>query len=580
MSVHKRDVSRALEEIGRYLQIEERNRFRSMAYINAARRLDAVDMPMDEFVRSGAMQKTPGIGKATGQVIEELVRTGKSRYLEELRAKYPEGIFELLRIPGLGLRKIGVLFSELGISNVDELEAAIDANRLLKLRNFGAKTQQKISDSIKFYRSHHTRFLLPTALRYAESLVESLKSSKGVEAVEVAGSLRRHLEVVGNANLCVAARDLDTAASAIEGLDFLDRMERSGDRLISARSRLGLHVQFHLCTPDELPTTLFFFTGTNAFTDRVVAHAKRKGLALTPEGLQKNGKHIKLATEEDLFGEIELPVIPPELREEAPKSLRSAGRRLVDLSDLKGTFHVHSTFSDGKATIYEMLDAASDRGFAYVGMSDHSPTAGYAGGLSEERLAEQHAEIEKHRKAFAPMRIFLGTESDILMDGNLDYPPEVLAKLDFVVASVHSRFKMPKEEMTERMIRALRNPFTTFLGHPTGRLLLSRAGYELDFDVIFEEAAENGVMIEINGNPHRLDLDWRRMQLAVEAGVRFSIHPDAHSVGEMNYLLTGTWNARKGGLGPEHIFNTLPAEEVERHLAQRRAKALKKFGVT
>jgi DNA polymerase (family 10) len=578
--MHKRDVSRTLEEIGRYLQIEERNRFRSMAYINAARRLDAVDLPMEEFVRSGAIQKTPGIGKATGQVIEELVRTGKSRYLEELRAKYPQGIFELLRIPGLGLRKIGVLFTELGISNVDELEAAIDANRLLKLRNFGAKTQQKISDSIKFYRSHHTQFLLPTAFRYAESLVETLKASKGVEDVAIAGSLRRRLEVVGNANLCVVARDLETAASAVESLDFLDRMERSGDRVLSARSRLGLQVQFHLCGREELPTTLFFFTGTNAFTDRVVVHAKRKAFALTAEALEKNGKRVHLGTEEELFRALEIPFIAPELREEAPKSLRSAGRRLVEVADLQGTFHVHSTFSDGKATIYEMLDAASGRGLAYVGMSDHSPTAGYAGGLSEERLAEQHAEIEKHRKSFAPMRVFLGTESDILMDGSLDYPPEILAKLDFVVASVHSRFKMPKDEMTERMIRALRNPFTTFLGHPTGRLLLSRAGYELDFDAIFEEAGKNGVMIEINGNPHRLDLDWRRMQRAVEAGVRFSIHPDAHSVSEMNYLLTGTWNARKGGLGPEHIFNTLPLDEVERHLVQRRTKAIKKAGLT
>jgi DNA polymerase (family 10) len=575
VSMDKRAVARTLEEIGRYLQIEEKNRFRSLAYLNAARKIDSLDMPIDQFVRLGEWQRTPGIGKATGAVIEEVARTGTSSYLQELRARYPAGIFELLSLPGLGLRKIGILHKELGISSVDDLESAVRANRLLALRGFGPKTQQKIGESIEFLRSHRARFLLPKALAFAEMLREHVEQLDGIDQAAIAGSIRRRFEVVKDINLCLVARDLTAAAGAVRAVSFLERIEQIDARTLEAQSRTALPVRIHLCAPSEFATTFLFTTGSAAFVEALVQYAGRKGFVLEPEGLWKKSERIPLRSEEALFRALGVTPVEPELREEPPADWKTPARRLVDVSDLRGTFHVHSTFSDGKATILEMLDAARERGMAYVGLSDHSPTAAYAGGLTEERLAQQHAEIEKHRPAFVPMRIFRGTESDILMTGDLDYPPETLAKLDFVIASIHSRFKMTPQEMTARMLRALRNPFVTFLGHMTGRLLLSREGYKLDFDAVFEEAGRQGVIIEINGNPRRLDIDWRLMQRALSFGVGFSIHPDAHSVSEYDHLVSGVWTARKGALTPAQIFNTKSVEEVEDYLAKRRTRAIK-----
>lgn len=568
--IHKRDVARALDEIGRYLKIEERNRFRSKAYINAARAVDSLPMSIQDFVASEAMQKTPGIGKATGQAIEELVRTGTSRYLEELRAKYPPGIFELLRIPGLGLRKIGMLYSELGISSVDELQAAVAANKLTSLRGFGAKTQEKIGQSIEFYRSHQTQFLLPAAMRVADMVRDHVAAMKGVENVEISGSIRRRLEVVGNVNLCVSGKDLKRLAADVEAIDFLHQARRLDDQTIEAQTRMALPVLFHLCKPRDLASRMFFTTGSATFIEAVVEQARRRKIDLSSTSFD---------SEEEIFKSTGLPWVEPELREDPPADWRNVPRRLVDYDDLRGTFHVHSTYSDGKATIPEMLESAAKRGFQYVGLSDHSPTASYAGGLTLDRLERQHAEIEENRSAFKDLRIFLGTESDILPNGELDYPPEILARLDFVIASVHSRFRMNREEMTERILRAVANPFTTILGHLTGRLLLSREGYTLDFDAIFAAAAEHEVLIEINGSPYRLDIDWRLIQRAVGRGVRLVINPDAHSVAEMNYLVSGTWVARKGGLTPDHVFNTRSLAEVERYLKARRSRAISRSGV-
>ncbi|MGH9198317.1 MAG: PHP domain-containing protein, partial [Acidimicrobiia bacterium] len=376
----------------------------------------------------------------------------------------------------------------------------------LTLRGFGPKTQKKIAEAIEFFRAQDTRWLLPKAMQFAEMLREHLEELAGIEQVAVAGSIRRRLEIVRNVNLCIVASDLAVAAHSVMSVDFLDRAEQVDPTSIRAQSRTAMPVAVRLCTADEFPTALLFTTGSAPFVESIVAHAGRKGFVLAPEGLTRSGKRIALSSESEVFEKIGIATVEPELREEPPRNLRPRPR-LIDVSDLRGAFHVHNTFSDGKATVYEMLEAASLLGLAYVGMSDHSPTAYYARGLTEERLAEQHAEIDQHARSFSSMRIFKGTESDILGNGDLDYPPEILAKLDFVVASVHSRFKMGSEEMTERILRAIRNPFTTFLGHLTGRRLLSREGYRVDYDAVFAAAAKEGVILEINGNPNRLDLD-------------------------------------------------------------------------
>jgi len=542
-------IARVLDEIARYVELSEPNRFKSAAFERAARSVRSLDRDPSELVASGELTKTAGIGKATAAIIEELVRNGTSRYLDDLRAQYPPGIFELLRVPALGLKKIGVLHQTLGIGSLDELEAAAKEGRLAKLHGFGAKTQQKILENIEKARRRESQFLLPVGIEVAETIREQLAYVDGIDDCEVSGSVRRRLEVIRNVNLVVVTRTRERVREAIR--EMVEEFTVVDDDTVKGIANGEIDVWFHFTTPANFGATLLRTTGTSEFVDAFPGTPRCK-------------------TEQEVFKNAGVPYVEPELRENADALKRKRRTKLVDVADLRGTFHVHTTFSDGRNTVFEMLDAARERGWEYVGLSDHSKAAFYANGLDETRLKEQWREIEKQRPRVEPMRVFRGTEADILPDGTIDYDAKTLDKFDFVVASVHSRFGMPKDEMTERILRALDDPHVTFLGHLTGRLLLSRDGYTMDFDKVFERAGERGVMIEINGNPHRLDLDWRLIQRALDRGVLFSINPDAHSTREYNALVSGTWVARKGGLSPKEIFNTRDADEVAEHFALRR----------
>jgi DNA polymerase (family X) len=573
MAMTKWQVARMLDELAKYIELTDTNPFKARAYEKAARKVEALDEDLETLVASGDLYKTPGIGKGIGPVITEMIQTGTARYLEEQRSQFPAGIFDLLRVPGLGLKKIGLLYAELGIANVDELEEACKAGRLAKLKGFGAKTQQKILGGIEFARRHESSYLLRTALEVAEPLRERLLQVDGIEEARIAGSVRRRLEVIHNLNIAVAVRDVDDAIAAIGAAGLLDELELAAPATLRGRARNEMRVLIHLATPSAFGLLLFATTGSEEFVGAVLTKATKDGFALTDGGATKNGKRVELRTEEQLFEAAGVAWVEPELRETAAAVSSRKRVTLIEPSDLRGTFHVHTTWSDGRATLFEMLDAARDRELSYVGISDHSKTAGYAGGLTEERLVQQQAEIESYKERFAPMRIFKGTEADILADGEIDYATPILRTFDFVIASVHSRFNMPKDEMTDRMLRALSNPFVTFLGHITGRLLLSREGYSIDFNRVFDAAAKQGVMIEINGNPNRLELDWRVIRTALDRGVRFSIHPDAHSVSELDNVISGTWVARKAGLTSSEIFNTRSVEEIEAHFAARRVRA-------
>jgi DNA polymerase (family 10) len=548
----KYEIARALEEISRYVELSEPNRFKAMAFERAARALRAQDRDVHDLIAAGELTKTAGIGKATGTIIEDLARDGRAQYLDELRAQFPPGIFELLRIPNLGLTKIRVLHEALGVGSLDDLEKAARENKLTTLRGFGAKTQQKILEGIERARHRESRFLLPIALEAAEAMRERLAAIAEIEDAEVTGSIRRRLEVVRNINIAVATRKREVVIAAL--MDLVENAEQSGDDTVKGLVNGEMQVFFHLSTPADFAATVLRTTGSAEFVEAF-------------------GKIPKARSEKDLFARAALPYVPPERRETADDLRRKRPRPLVSLDALRGTFHVHTTFSDGRNTVLEMLAAARERDLEYVGLSDHSPAAHYAGGLSEERLRQQWREIDRTAPEVAPLRVFRGTEADILPDGSIDYGDRVLSKFDFVIASIHSRFNMPKDEMTERMLCALDDPHVTFLGHITGRKLLSRDGYTVDFDRVFERAAARGVMIEINGNPNRLDLDWRHIPRALSFGVRFSINPDAHSIREYGALLTGTWVARKGGLGPKDIFNTRPVDEIEEYLAERKKGA-------
>jgi DNA polymerase (family 10) len=473
------------------------------------------------------------------------------------------------------LKRVAELHGRLGIASIDQLEEACRANRLSALPGFGTKTQQKILEGIEFLRTHSGQFLLPVALKVAETLAAAIRELPGISAVEVAGSIRRRLEVVHNINLVVSAAKPEKALAAIDGKNLLTAFEETGKSSGRGRARNEITVEVHICEPKTFGALLAVQTGRRFFVEGLRSFAVDRGLELTENALLDGGNPLPTPSEEQLFKHLKIPFIPPELREEASALRLKRTPHLISPEDLRGTFHAHSTWSDGKATLDEMLEAARNRGWEYIGMSDHSKTASYAGGLTEERVEQQRAEIEKVREIFAPMRIFRGTEADILADGRIDYHDTILGDFDFVIASVHSRFKMERDEMTERIVKALGDPRVTFLGHLTGRLLLSRPGYSLHFDRIFDAAAKHGVIIEINGSPRRLDLDWRHMQRALDRGVVFSIHPDAHSTENLGHVVTGTWAARKGGLGPEHVFNTLGVEEVGEYLAKRRAAAKK-----
>lgn len=548
----KFNVARLLDEISRYIELGDPNPFKARAFEKAARAVEDLEGDLEERVRRGTLLEVEGIGKATGQVIEEIVRTGSSPYLDELRAQYPPGILQLLRIPKLGLRKVGALHAALGIGSIEELEAAGRDGRLAKLKGFGAKSAEKILEGIAFARERESKFLLPVGLEIAESLRERIAALGGVAEIAVSGSVRRRLEIVRNVNLVVATRDGSRFAADLATL--LSEVREIDGETLHGVAPGEMDVLVHLTTTRSFGTTLLRTTGSVAFV----------------AALEQTGKLASAKSEDDVFEKLGIAFVEPERRESADEVARKKRTKLVNVDHIRGTFHVHTTWSDGRNTVAEMLDAAHGWRWEYVGISDHSKVAAYAGGLTEEKLEGQRAQIATHEKKVAPMRVFRGTEADILADGSIDYGAKILSTFDFVVASVHSGFQMDRNEMTERILRAMDDPHVTFLGHLTGRLLLSRNGYTVDYDRIFERAAERGVMIEINGNPRRLDVNWRYLQRAADRGVVFSIHPDAHSVAEYQAVITGTWVARKGGLSPKQIFNTRGVEEVEEGLRARR----------
>ncbi len=544
-------IARALDEIAHYIQLSETTPFKSRAFERAARSVEKLEQDINALVASGNLLATPGIGKGIGPVIEELVKTGNSTYLQELRAQYPPGIFDLLRVPNLGLKKVGILYERLGVTSIDELEKAAGENLVAGLPGFGPKTQQKILQGIEFARKRESQFLLPTGLEVGELVREQLAKIEEIEDAEVAGSVRRRLEVIRNVNIVIATRApervIEQLSKIVADFEVVDETTAKG----IARNEVPVVV--HLALPEEFGLAVLRATGTREFVEAFEAKSSRK---------------VKARTEEQLFEKAEIPFVEPERREDADELKRKKRPKLLHPSDLRGTFHVHTTYSDGRNSVSEMLAAARDRGFEYCGISDHSPAAYYAGGLPKERVKEQQAELARESKKLSPMRVFRGTEADILPDGTMDYGDD-LDMFEFVVASIHSRFQMTEDEMTERILRALDDPRVTILGHLTGRRLLTRNGYLVNYDRIFDKCAERGVLMEINGNPQRLDLDWRYLRKAADRGVMFVINPDAHSVREMSHVISGTWVARKGGLSAKEIFNTRGVEEVAEWLARR-----------
>jgi DNA polymerase (family X) len=562
--VDRHDVAQTLEEIGALLELKGENAFKVRAFQNAARTVTDFAGDLAAALASGELAAVKGIGPATLEVVRECVAAGHSSALAELRAAVPSGLVAMLRVSGMGAAKIRAVHEQLGVTSLDELEAAARDGRLARLPRFGDKTAAKILKSIEFLRRSSGSSLAHHAARRAEALRAAVAALPGVAAVEIAGSVRRRCEVVRDVDLAVA-----TAAPLRELADRLVRggaasaMVSAGPDLVTVGLARDAAADLHGSAPDRFGHRLAWATGSLAHLELLQRHAAARGLGLDAAGLWRDGAPVPCPDEAAFYRALGLAWVPPELREGGDEVTRAAAGplpRLVERADLRGLLHCHTTYSDGTNSVAELAEACCALGYAWLGITDHSQAAAYAGGLDPERVARQHAEIDAWNRTSADLRILKGIEADILGDGRLDYSPDVLDRFDFVIGSVHSRFDMDGHAMTERVLRALDDPHLTILGHPTGRLLLSRDPYAIDMHQVIAAAAQRGVAIEINADPQRLDLDWRLCREARDAGVAISIGPDAHALSGLRNVDFGVGIARKGWLEPQDILNTRDAE--------------------
>ncbi|MGH7681252.1 MAG: DNA polymerase/3'-5' exonuclease PolX [Candidatus Eiseniibacteriota bacterium] len=569
----KRDVSRVLEEIAILLELKGSNPFKIRAYENAARAIDGLTQELGTVIEEGTLIEVKGIGESIARNVAEFWKTGHMKFYEELVDSTPPGFLDMIRVPGLGAKKVRALGAALDITSLAELKHAAESGKIRELPGFGEKSEKKILEGIALVERGAGRHLAAEVRPLAENLLAKLRKMPEVVHAEVGGSLRRRLETVKDVDLLVATKDPAAVTTAYRKLLPEATLIGSGETKTSVRLPSGLAIDLRLVTPREFPYALHYFTGNVAHNIRIRARALDRGWSLNEYTLQGSKRHAPVASEADLFKVLGLPYIEPELREdrgEIEAAERGELPNLITLDDIRGLLHCHTTYSDGRSTLEEMAKGAEKWGAEYLGLTDHSATAHYANGLSEANLKRQHKDIDKWNASSKKLRILKGAEVDILPDGTLDYPDKVLARLDFVVASVHTNFTMGEEDMTRRIVRALRNRYVGILAHPTGRLLLQRDGFKCHMEEILKVAGQEGVVIELNANPHRLELDWRQIPAAKERGVRMAINPDAHDVKGYDDLSYGVGVGRKGWLTAKDVINCLSADKALAVLQARR----------
>lgn len=550
------------------MELHDENSFKIRGYQNAVFQLDKSDINLASLSLS-ELEGLQGVGKGIAATIREITQNGTSQALTDLLDSTPEGIVELLDMKGIGPKKIKVLWKELGIESGHELKEAANSGLVANLKGFGDKTQQAIIDALEFKEANANKLHFADAEIIANEMIELLVNLKQVERAEVTGEMRRKLEIADSIEILVASNDFDALEDELNANDaFTQLLEQSGP--VVWRGLYKEHkilVELILCSPDDFIREQFLKTGNQLHITIPIANNKSlRDMAYTEQ----------YSSEEELYASLNMAYVEPEMREgsfEIELAKSNSLPKLVEMSDLKGILHNHSTYSDGKHSLRQMAEYCKELGYEYLGICDHSKSAFYANGLNEDRLFQQHKEIEELNKEFAPFKIFKGIESDILHDGSLDYADDVLASFDFIVASVHSVLNMNKQKATQRLMTAIENPYTTILGHPTGRLLLRRAGYPIDHKAVIDHCAKHNVVIEINANPWRLDLDWRWVHYALEQGVKLSINPDAHQMEGYHHMQYGLLTGRKGGLTAEMTFNALSSEAIDEHFAEKRAKA-------
>lgn len=584
----KNEIADVLTEIGTLLELKGENPFKVRAYQTGARALEGLEeADLAKLIADGQLKTVKGIGDALAQKITELHTTGKLEFLEKLKASIEPGMVALLQIPGLGPKKIQTLRTKLGITNIAELTQACNDGRVAALDGFGEKTKEKILAGIKNREAYGKRHLWWDAHDVAAPIVEGLRALPQVQRVEAAGSLRRGMETVGDLDFIVSASDVEPVMEWFTKLPGVQEVTARGATKTSVRFASGLQADLRIVPDEQFVFALHHFTGSKDHNVQMRQRALARGLSLSEWGLvpaegegtakekaEKAGKKTAIKTEADLFAALGMHFVTPELREglsEIEVAERGELPRLVELADLHGAFHNHTTASDGRNTLSEMTAAAQALGWDYLGIADHSKSSFQANGLSEERVAKQIDEIAQLNasKKFRT-RVFSGIECDILPDGRLDFDDALLAKLDYTVVSVHNVFNQEESVMTARIVRALENPHATMLGHLTGRLLLRREGYKVDVIKIIDAAIANGVIVELNASPWRLDMDWRLWRKAADKGLLTAINPDAHETAGLTHVRAGVNAARKGWLKKENVFNTRTLAEVEKYFAGRR----------
>jgi DNA polymerase (family 10) len=586
-------IAEVLRQIATLLELKDENPFKIRAYANAARSLETFGGNLTDLQDEEALAKIPGIGKAIAAKIKELAGTGSLRYFDELRAEFPPGLLDLFSISGLGAKKIKALHEKLKISSIDQLLKACEAGRVAELPGFGETTQEKICKAITERAKHSGYFQFGEIAGQAETLRADLAAHNDALHVDLAGSYRRRREIVRDLDIVVATKKPEAITKFFIAHPLVESIIAQGPTKTSVRLRSGIQCDLRVVSSAERPFALNYFTGNKEHNIEMRNRALKRGWTLNeyrlgplppdPKAKVRAGRAAekaaakipKIREEADLYRVFGLDFIPPELREncgEFDAAEKHTLPRLIEKENLRGTFHCHTVASDGHNTIEEMAEAAQELGLEYLGIAEHSKSSIQAHGIDEAKLRAQIATIHKLNKKFDGFRLFAGIECDILRDGKLDFPDELLSELDFVVASIHSVFNLSEAEMTKRVIRAMENRFVTILGHPTGRLLLRRDAYQIDVPAILDAAVKTGTWIELNAAPKRLDLDWRWWPTAKQKGVKCVINPDAHRVERLQDLWFGIGIARKGWLTKADVVNCLPLEKIEAVLKTKRER--------
>ena len=567
MSLDRKIAARVLREAAALLEVQGENVYRVRALANASRIVERIEGDLEALVESGEILEIKGVGKGTAAILKQLSAGERPEILADAEKVVPAGVREMLTIPGLGPKKVRALWGDLGLVSIGELEYACRENRLVELPGFGAKTQDKLIDAIRFSRMADERRLINQAWSDAAELASSLSAVDGVEKALVGGEVRRRCETVGSLDLVVTAVEERYVADGLANL--LNQVRQNAPGQFSGVTEDGFVVRVRVVPPSETAAAILWLTGSDDHLRALAARAEATGLRLDESGLWSGDVRVECADEQAVYKALGCQWVPPELREgedEVERAVADTLPELVVLEDLLGVLHNHTTDSDGAATVEEMAAAARGHGWSFFGVADHSPVASYANGVSAERLRDQWRRIDDLNASMPGFRVVKGIEADILTDGSLDIPEGCEEGLEYVVASVHSAFRLAEEAQTDRLVRAVSHPACRVLGHPTGRLLLARPGYAVDLDRVLSACAEHGVAVEINASPYRLDLDWRWARRALDLGLKLVINPDAHSTEGLEDVRWGVAVARKAGATAADLIN---CSDIEDFLSQR-----------